>query len=124
MFEVGTIPDMITKVAKTREAIGWEVLSMVEKYEMADFVKPLRINGWRPNDVEALATGRYPYYRVYNLTTWEGVGLANPQAALLIEYLKSALVTADFNRYGIVPADRLKKSGWKFSLDELAGEPK
>lgn len=123
MFEVGTIPDMIAKVAKTREAVGWEVLSMVEKHQMTDSVKPLKINGWRPNDIEALATGRYPYYRVYNLTTWEGVGLANPEAALLVDYLKSALIEADFSRLGIVPAGRLKKTGWKFVIDELAGEP-
>jgi hypothetical protein len=65
MFEVGSIPDMISQVAGSREAIGWEVLSMVEKYKDKGMVKILRIDGYSPNDYKALASLKYPFYRTY-----------------------------------------------------------
>ena len=66
--EVGAIPDMISKVASNKRAIGYEVLWNASRYKDRGRVKPLKINGDSPDNQEALASG----YRVYNLTTWEG----------------------------------------------------
>lgn len=124
MFEVGTIPDMISRVASGRSAIGWEVLSMVDKYKDKGRVKILSVDGFRPNDPEALAVLRYPFYRTYNITTWEGKGVASRKADELAEYLISASERLNPERYGFVPASRLRKAGWRFYGNELVGEPK
>lgn len=123
LYEVGSMPDMIAGVAKHRDAVGWEVLGMLEKYEKSGTVKPLRINGHLPTDGEALAAGKYPLYRTYNITTWEGKGVESPHAQRLVEYLMKEVEQID-PKYGFVPASRLKKSGWKFLGDELVGEPR
>lgn len=123
MSTVGSIPDMIAQVGAHREAIGWEVLGMVERYKNLGSVKPIKINGISPNDSEALARHRYPYYRVYNITTWEGRGLENPKAQKLVEYLIKEVESIDPARFGFASPVRLRKAGWKFSGDELIGEP-
>jgi hypothetical protein len=122
--EVGSIPDMVAQVAASRNAIGWEVLTMVEKNKGAGKVKPLSIDGYRPNDSAALASMKYPYYRTYNLTTWEGKGVENRHAARLVEYMTREFDKLDPDRFGFVSASRLRKAGWKFSGNELIGEPK
>jgi ABC-type phosphate transport system substrate-binding protein len=66
------MPDMIAQVSSNKGAIGWEVLGMVEHYRNIGKVKPLRINGYSPTDVDAIAAKKYPFYRTYNITTWEG----------------------------------------------------
>jgi ABC-type phosphate transport system substrate-binding protein len=124
MFEVGSIPDMISQVAGSREAIGWEVLSMVEKYKDKGMVKILRIDGYSPNDYKALASLKYPFYRTYNITTWEGEGVANPKAAKLLEYLMKEVEKIDSQKFGFVSHSRLKRAGWRFDRTELTGEPK
>ncbi len=124
MQEVGSIPDMISTVAGTREAVGWEVLSMVEKYKKTRRIKALRINGYSPNDSKALASGKYGFYRTYNITTWEGKGIENPKAQKLVEYLIKELDKVDADQFGFVSHNRLRKAGWKFKENELVGEPR
>jgi hypothetical protein len=123
LHEVGSIPDMIAQVGSSREAIGWEVLSMTEHYKSLGRVKALKINGYMPTDKNALATKKYPLYRVYNLSTWEGKNTANPNAQKLVEYIMRETEHLD-SKFGFVPASRLKKSGWRFKDMELIGEPK
>ena len=122
LSEVGSIPDMISKVGADREAIGWEVLSMVEHYKNLGKVKPLKINGYKPTDQAALISRKYPLYRTYNLTTWEGKGTANSKAQKLVAYLRKEIEKLDL-KFGFVSSSKLKKAGWKFKGDELVGEP-
>ncbi|MBI4826424.1 MAG: hypothetical protein HY807_08385 [Nitrospirae bacterium] len=122
--EVGSIPDMISQVASIKDAIGWEVLSMAERNKNLGMVKPLKINGYRPNDSGALALLKYPFYRTYQVTTWEGKGVENPYATQLVEYLIKEFEKLDPDKFGFVSQSRLRKAGWQFSGDELTGEPK
>lgn len=124
LYEVGSIPDMIAQVSASKDAIGWEVLTMVEKYKNLGKVKPLKIDGYRPNDSDALASLKYPFYRTYTLTTWEGRGVENKNAQKLVDYMKKEFEKLDPDKFGFVSARRLRKAGWKFSGDELVGEPK
>jgi ABC-type phosphate transport system substrate-binding protein len=124
LVEVGSIPDVLNAVATDRDAVGWEVLSMVEKYKKGDRMKPLRVNGYSPTDYEALASGKYPYYRTYTITTWEGPAVENEKARKLVEYLVKEADSLDPRRFGFASASRLKKAGWKFSGDELVKEPR
>ena len=123
LHEVGSIPDMISQVAASRDAIGWEVLTMVEKYGTLGTVKPLRIDGYLPSDSAALATLKYPFYRTYSLSTWVGKNVKNKHADDLVEYMKQEFEKLNADKYGFVSQDRLRKAGWKFKGDELVGEP-
>ncbi|MBF0560232.1 MAG: hypothetical protein HQL08_15790 [Nitrospirae bacterium] len=123
MKEVGSIPDMLALVAASRESIGSEVLSMVEKYKYGGKVKIVKINGHSPNNPADLASFKYPYYRTYTITTWQGKGVENPKARRLAEYLMNAVETLDPARFGFVPSSGLRKAGWKYSGSELVGEP-
>jgi hypothetical protein len=75
-----------------------------------------------PKELEPLLRGRYPIYRTYNLTTWEGSHLEKRQAALLVEYLLKKI-----EGFGpedrVIPASRLRAAGWKFKGTELTGAP-
>ncbi|MBF0558925.1 MAG: hypothetical protein HQL08_09105 [Nitrospirae bacterium] len=124
IYEVGSIPDMISQVAESRDAIGWEVLSMVDKYEKLAKVKPLKIDGYSPNDPKALADLKYPLYRTYTLSTWEGKGVENKNAQMLVDYLIKEFEKLDPSKFGFVPVSRLKKAGWKFYGDEVVAEPR
>ncbi len=124
IYEVGSIPDMISQVADSRDAIGWEVLSMVDKYKQLAKVKPLKIDGYSPNDAKALAALNYPFYRTYTLSTWEGKGLENKNAQKLVDYLIKEFEKLDPSKFGFVPVSSLKKAGWKFHGDEVVGEPR
>jgi hypothetical protein len=121
--EVRTISDMILQVAGSADAIGWEVMGMAGYYGSLGRVKAVTIDGYAPTDVPALAAGKYPIYRTYNLTTWEGEGLAHPHAAGLVEYLRREVVKIE-PRYGFAPASLLREAGWRFNGDELIGEPR
>ena len=123
LHEVGSIPDMIAQVASARDAIGWEVLTMIEKYRDKGAVKPLRIDGFLPTDSEALVSLKYPFYRTYNLTTWVGKNVENKRAEQLVEYMKKEFEKLNADKYGFVSQARLRKAGWKFKGDELIGEP-
>jgi hypothetical protein len=81
----------------------------------------LRLDGVSPDDDVALAQGRYPLYRVYNVTTWEGAA-AKPLAKELVRHLQDRVRDLD-NRFFMVPFTRLRAQGWKFEGDELVGEP-
>lgn len=120
--EVGTIPDMISLVAKFPGAVGYETLWMVRRYERLGKVKPLRVDGDAPDDDEALASGKYPFYRTLNITTWENGALDKPEADKLKDFIMESTAGLD-PKYGIVPAERLRRAGWKFNSDELAGGP-
>lgn len=121
VLEVGAIEDMVRSVAADPQAIGYETLWMVHRYRATGAVKTLRLAGASPDDPEALAQGRYPLYRVYNITTWEGAA-GNPQAKALVGYLLNRVEQAD-SQFFMVPASRLRASGWQFEGDELVGEP-
>lgn len=123
LYEVGSMPDMIAGVATNKGAIGWETLGMVEHYKDMGRVKTLKIDGNSPSDVEALATKRYPFYRTYNVTTWEGKDVENQKAKALVDYLINAVEGIDPVKSGIAPASTLRKAGWKFKGNELVGEP-
>lgn len=120
--EVASIPDMISQVSANREAIGWEVLSMVEHYKELSKVKSLKINGYAPTDKNALASKKYPLYRTYNVTTWTGKKVENVHAKELVKYLMKEAEKIE-SRYGFVPSSMLRKAGWKFKDDELIGGP-
>ena len=122
LHEVGAIPDMISLVSSTKNAIGWEVLSMADHYKNLGSVKPLKINGHPPTDKEAIANREYPFYRTYNVTTWAGDKVKNDNAKKLVDYLIKESAGID-SRFGFVPSNKLRKAGWRFLGDELIGEP-
>lgn len=121
--DVPAIRDMIAAVARTRSAVGYETLWHVADNARAGKVKALRLNGVDPADVGAVARGKYPLYRVMNLTTWETGLPANPVADRLIEWLVANAPMID-PVFGIVPASALRANGWKFAGNELVGEPR
>ena len=123
-MEVGSIPDMVGSVSSDPDSIGWEVPIMIGKYGGHGKVRILRVDGHTPLESAALSTLRYPFYRVYNITTWEGEGVANDKAYRLVSYLKKAVETMDPAGSGFLSAGRLRKAGWKFAGDELTGEPR
>ncbi len=121
--EVSTIPDMLAAVAIGPDVIGYETLWMAERGADRGKVKLLRLGGVAASDRAALAGGRYPLYRVYNLTTWETPNTRNPKAAALVQYLLQQVGRID-RRYGLVPAPVLRAQGWRFHGDELVGTPR
>ena len=122
--KVGSIPDMIAQVAVSKDAIGWEVMTMVEKNKNMGKVKPVKIDGFLPTDSAALASLKYPFYRTYNLSTWEGKNVENKHAQKLVDYMIKEFEKLDADKFGFVSVSRLKKAGWKFKGNELIGEPK
>jgi len=122
LVEVGTIQDMVAAGTNDRYAIGYETLWMIRHHRGAKGAKILSLDGVRPDDRVALASGHYPLYRVYNVTSWEGAA-AKPLARELVHYLQEQMVNLDME-YAMVPASQLRHYGWKFKDDELVGEPK
>ncbi len=120
--EVGSIPDMISLISSNKNAIGWEVLSMVDYYKKLGGVKPLKVNGHHPTDKEAIAARSYPFYRTYNVTTWAGGNVKNDNAKKLVDYLVKESEGID-SRFGFVPSNKLRNAGWRFLDGELIGEP-
>jgi ABC-type phosphate transport system substrate-binding protein len=124
--EVSAIEDMILQVSRNKGAIGYETLYhatlFAESRKAA--VRTIKVDGKAPEDQDALAAGKYPFYRVFNITTWSQGPATDPLARELAAWL---LAQADAGaldpRYGIVPAARLRANGWKFLDDELVGEP-
>jgi ABC-type phosphate transport system substrate-binding protein len=123
LLEVGTIPDMISKVASNRGAIGYEVLWNPVRYKERGKVKAIKINGYSPYEQEHLISGNYPLYRVYNLTTWEGENISNSHAKKMVEHLLQQSEELG-KEHHIIPASSLRQAGWKFKDTELIGEPK
>lgn len=122
LTDVSTIPDMISNVESSRMSIGYEMLWMVEKYSKEGKIKLLRLNDQDPTDNEALISGAYPLYRTYSITTWSDGPARNPIADELVDYLIENFGQVE-PRYGLVSARALRQAGWKFSGNELVGEP-
>jgi len=121
--EVGTIIDMISLVKNNPRAIGYEVLWNIHPYNNSQpKMKALKIDGESPNNSTALLAGRYPFYRVYSITTWSSENTLNVNANQLVRYLleMSSELAPEFN---IIPVASLRQAGWKFALNELVGGP-
>ncbi len=121
LIEVNTITDMLGTVSGDSNAIGYEVLWMIEKARARDRIKPLSVNGISPHDRQRLAAGDYPLYRAFHVAIWEAEA-AKPQAQRLARYLRQAVKTLD-RKYGLIPAGELRAAGWSFKGDELVGGP-
>ena len=119
--EVGVIPDLIAKVAQERNAISVETPFMVNENSKPGEVKLLRIDGHSPTDIAHVASGKYPFYRTFNMTTWTNSD-KREQALKLIHHLRN-YIEANYQHYHLVPVSMLKAAGWKFAGDELVGEP-
>jgi len=119
LVEVGAIPDMIEVVARNRLAIGWETVWMVESNRERGRVVPITLDGVDPADLTALVNRRYPLYRTYSITSWQGAAAA-PAVAPLIRHLldHSGNAAATYHMAG---AAALRAAGWRFDGDELVG---
>ncbi len=117
---VGAIEDMYSMVSSNPDAIGYEVMWMTNEYKGK--VKSLKINGHRPSELRHLLAGDYPFYRALYLTTWEGKNVKNPHAMPLVNYLIREVEQIGED-VGIIPADQLRRAGWKFKANEVIGEP-
>ena len=120
--EVSAIPDVFSRVAKDKHAIGYAALSIVDHYREQYPVKILKVDGHAPSDMNYLLKAKYPLYRTYSLTSWEGPGITNTAAEELIEYLMLE-IEKQYRLMQIIPASQLKQAGWRFNDDELIGEP-
>ncbi len=122
LAEVGAIVDMVTEVARSPEAIGYETLWHIGRLGEEGAVKPISLDGVDPRDDAALAAGRYPLYRVFNITTWAPGPAHNPLAEELAGRLVARAGEID-PTFRFVPVQRLRQHGWRFHGDELVGEP-
>lgn len=121
--EVATIPDMISHVVRDKQAIGYETLWMTRLYEQQiGQVGLLKVNGYSPEDKQAVLNGQYPFYRTYNISSWTAPDLKKESATELVKYIQDNFARVD-QKYAFISANQLKKSGWQFSNDELIGEP-
>lgn len=120
--EVGTIPDMVRSVASYRGAIGhlrtWNIQVHSDKWK----VKAVNVDGISPDDREAILSGTYPFYAVYNIASWRINGRENPLAMDLLKYLSEHLKDMD-SRFMVISPEELRKAGWKFAGDELIAPP-
>ncbi|WP_130470152.1 substrate-binding domain-containing protein [Candidatus Magnetaquicoccus inordinatus] len=121
--EVGTILDMVTTVAKHPGTIGYlENWQLLNDPRFNNKVRAIAIDGQDPTDTNTLKEGRYPFYWVYNVSTWSAEHLANGKAQQLVEYLMANAGRVDPS-LRLVPATELRKKGWQFRGNELIGEP-
>jgi hypothetical protein len=72
--------------------------------------------------VAYVASGKYPFYRTFNMTTWRHDSGKREQTLKLIHHLRD-FIERNYQRSSLVPVSMLKAAGWKFSGDELVGEP-
>ncbi len=117
---VGAIEDMFSLVEDTPAAIGYEVMWM--SHRNSGKVKAISIDGMSSTDLESLLTGKYPLYRVLNITTWEAPHLQKPHSAKLVDFIIRQTALKGGSQ-GIIPAAQLREAGWKFQGSELIGEP-
>ncbi|MBF0612432.1 MAG: hypothetical protein G8345_07655 [Magnetococcales bacterium] len=122
MQEVGTIPDMLYQVVSTPGGIGYESLFHAGKYGDKGTAKPIKVNGADPFNVDDVASLRYPLYRVFSISTWEGEHLTNPHAKKLLDFLMQE-ADAQNGTQGFISPSWLRKNGWQFMDNELVGEP-
>jgi len=119
--DMGAIPDVISHTHQTPGSISYETLSMVQRYQTEGKVKIITLNNQRPDDLQALIAGRYPLYRTYNITTWQGAA-RKPLADKLVAYLIQKLESQPIEK-NLVTLKMLRKAGWKFNGDELVAAP-
>jgi phosphate transport system substrate-binding protein len=125
LSEVGTPPDQIlTGISGYRGAVGYEAVWNIDRFYEVAPTKALKVDGVSPYDLQGLIEGRYPFYRVFNLTTWEQPGVTNPKARDLVDHLIDLVGGEGLvnNPYLMAPAWRLRKAGWQFKGTELVGE--
>ena len=120
--EVGVIPDLVAQVGQEDNAVSIETPLMVKMYSDKHPVKMLKINGHAPTETEYVATGHYPFYRTYSMTTWNLNAKQRAMTLKLIEHLRD-YIEINYKSIDFVPVSMLKKAGWKFKADELIGEP-
>jgi len=121
--EVGTVPDMISKVANRREAIGHASVWLARDYYTdRGRVAILALDSARPDDIEALASGRYPLYKTLIVTTWSGDRIEHPMARPLVDFM-TRYIEEHGARLGVAPARELRAAGWRFRDQELVGKP-
>lgn len=120
--EVGVIPDLIAKVDMLPNAIAMETPYMVNKYSKLKNIKMLSVDDHAVTDTEYVASGQYPMYRTYSVTTWSNFPQKRQLLVEMIDYLKEH-IEQNYATYNFVPVSKLKKAGWKFRNDELIGEP-
>lgn len=122
LFEVGVIPDMISQVSRNTGSIGWEVPLMVSFHRNKGLVRMLKVDDHDATDLEYIASGKYPLYRSYSLTTWNNNIKNNYQAKKLVRYLQQHIENIHTD-ISYIPPSKLKKAGWIFKGNELIGEP-
>ena len=120
--EVGVIPDLIAKVDMLPNAFSIETPYMVKKYSKLKNIKMLSINNHPVTDTDYVASGQYPLYRTYSITTWSNFPEKRKLTIGMIEHLKSH-IEKNYAMYNFVPVSKLQKAGWKFKNDELISEP-
>jgi len=120
--EVGVIPDLVSKVGMQVNTISMETPFMVETYSKQQNVKLLKINNHSVTDIDYVASGQYPLYRTYSITTWKNFPEKRKLTLSLIQNLKQH-IEDNYSKYNFVPVSKLKEAGWKFRKDELIGEP-
>ncbi|MBF0445870.1 MAG: substrate-binding domain-containing protein [Magnetococcales bacterium] len=122
LVEVGQISNMITVVAEYKGAVGYEVLWNLTRFHEHGKPKTVSIDNVSPNDSAAIAKGKYPFYRVDNITTWRTSHLAKLKAKKLVNYIiEKSTDTNDV--FALISVTSLRKNGWKFKGNELIGEP-
>lgn len=117
----GSIPDMVDRVAADPKAIGWVARWMLSYNDNNKRLKMLSLDGVHPDDVEAVISGRFPFYKFLNIALWSGRH-SNTIAQDLLKNLKDNLDTFDPKQH-IITVDRLRKAGWRFQGEEIIGEP-
>lgn len=65
---------------------------------------------------------RYPVYRVFSFTTWEGKNIEKAHPKNMGKYIMQEAERLD-SKFSFVPSSELRKAGWKFRDTELVGEP-
>lgn len=121
--EVGLSPDMFLKVSSNPYAIGHlSVWLAMNAFSETGKVKSLSVDGYMPNDRQALARLDYPIYKTLVLASWEGKNLENPNTGKVIKFLLDEFEKLPPDS-GVVPPSVLREGGWKFKEDELIGEP-
>ncbi|MEN8136476.1 MAG: substrate-binding domain-containing protein [Thermodesulfobacteriota bacterium] len=117
---IGAIEDMFSLLAATPNAIGYEVMWMSHRNKGK--VKSINIDGMGPMDLAPLLAGKYPLYRVLNITTWEDRHLQKPHSKRLVDFIIRQ-TELQGRPQGIIPVAQLREAGWKFEGSELVGEP-
>ncbi len=122
--EVSAIKDMVKQVSVTPGALGYETLWHIHRLAKQEStgVKMLKVNGFSPQNREAVATGQYPLYRVFNITSWQTDTTQSHLNDELVEYLIANAHKMN-PEFAIIPVEELRKHGWQFSGNEIIGEP-